>query len=68
MPTQNSTQIQPNFAVTKGHIMFKTTSRIVSGTVWSSNDFLLRVYHKVSPFLYLGFLQILSPVQVSSEC
>ena len=62
-------EIQLNAAVIKCHIMFQTTSRIISETVWSSNAFSLAGLPQGEfLFLFPAFLYILSPVQLSSEC
>ena len=68
MPAQKRDS-QLNAAISKRHIMFKTTSRIISETIWSSNAFSLAGLPQVEfLLLFPAFLHILSSVQVSSEC
>jgi len=58
-------------AVIKRHIMFETTSIIISETVWSPNAFSLACLPQRQYLLYLAFLHIFSPalaLSVSDAC
>ena len=75
MPAQNSTaDSQLNAAVIKRHIMFQTTSRIISETVWSSNAFSLaglpqgEFLFLFPAFLHMYPLQYRLALSVSDAC
>ena len=69
MPDQNSTGDKVKFCCDKTPSCSKPHQGLFLKQSGAQMLFLLRVYHKVSSFLYvLLFKHVFSPVQVSSEC